>query len=86
MVEQELQATGCSQRTTVLIEITTNVGYRTSRIIRSGLNEDSDTERTISLIVHLLIIREIFGYSTFNGTLHVLLRHILLFGVLHQHT
>ena len=60
VVEQERKTTGRSQRSSGFIEITAHICYCTGRIISSSLDNDSYTERPISLINNFLIISLIF--------------------------
>ena len=86
VVEQERKTTGRSQRSSGFIEITAHIGDSTGRVIGSCFYDDSDTERTVSFINHLLIIASIFRRSFFNSPFYIFFRHIRRFGILHQYT
>ena len=86
MLEQELQTAGCTQRTTVLVEITTYICYSTSRIVCRSFHKNSNTERTISLVVHFFIIGKILRDSPLDSTFDIIFRHVLFFSSLHHYT
>ena len=84
MIEEELQRARGTEATAELIEVAADVGHRTGGVVGSSLDEDSDTEGAVALVVHLLIVGEVLRAGLLDGALHVLLRHVLLLGRLHQ--
>ena len=86
MLEQELQTAGCTQRTAVLVEIAAHIRNSTSRVVCCRFHKNGNTERTISFVVHFLIIGKILRNSPFDSTFDIFFRHVFFFSSLHQHT
>lgn len=86
MVEHESHAAAVAQRTAALVEIHADVGHRAVGIVGRSLHEEGDAVRAVAFVDHLLVIGGILLGGTLDGTLDVLLGHVLGLGVLHQDT
>ena len=84
MVEHESHAAAVAQRTAALVEIHADVGHRAVGIVGRSLHEEGDAVRAVAFVDHLLVIGGILLGGTLDGTLDVLLGHVLGLGVLNQ--
>ena len=77
MVKQEAQGALSTQVTIELIEYRTHVSNRTGRVVRQSIYKDSDSVRAISFVGDLLVVALVLAHCIFDGTLDIVLRHVL---------
>ena len=68
------------------VEIHAHIGHRTVGVVRGGIDQERDAVGAVSFVDHLLVIGGVLLGGTLDGTLDVLLGHVLGLGVLHQDT
>ena len=67
-------------------EITTYHLLQYESYVCRCFHKNSNTERTISLVVHFFIIGKILRDSPLDSTFDIIFRHVLFFSSLHQYT
>ena len=77
VIEEIRQRTGSTECSVELVEHRTHVAYGTCGVVGKRIYEDCYSVRAISLISNLLIVALVLAKRVLDGTLDVILRHVL---------
>ena len=77
MVEEESERPLRAEVAVELVEDRTDIRYRTCRIVRQSIDEHGNPMRSIALVRHFLVVALVLAHRILDGTLDIVLRHIL---------
>ncbi len=84
VVEKECEATLCSKRTSMFIEIRSNVSHGAGIVVGGSFNENSNAVWAVSFVGYFFVIAGIFVGGLFDGAFNGVFRHVCGLCVLHK--